>query len=342
MPSVEDYKKVILKILHDEFLEDPGFRVKNEDVEKKFGEIERTNFKVAREQLIQEGLIYGREYFDNEPPFLQITGEGLVYYEKHYILPPINRTYIILVFKFLSFLKDLIEERYPIEKYRLKTNEPRYNRVEIPLTKINEILEKNYNYLMNDSKWKMLRFTLKFINTLVNGMNGIYINDTCLRIYNIDEFSLTSKGLEFLNNFLNNEKFQRIDNVYGRNRVIQLYNDIEIWISKERWVDVAINMGAIIEYLIDVYAQKKGLNSINEKDFFGKLSKIIKSEDSSSVPIFNEQYKPLWNRIRNVLRYWRNYVHISKLVEEYSPLDKASIKNFQGDFEDAINLLLNI
>ncbi|MHA1285748.1 MAG: hypothetical protein ACTSQP_24870 [Promethearchaeota archaeon] len=343
MPSVEDYKKVILKTLHDEFLKDPGFRVKNEDVEKKFGEIERTNFKVAREQLIQEGLIHGRENFDNEPPFLQITGEGLIYHEKHFILPPINRTYIILVFNFLSFLKDLIEERYPIEKYRLKNNEPGYNRVEIPLTKINEILEKNYNYLIDDSKWKMLRFTLKFVNTLVNGINGIYINDICLRIYNIDKFCLKSKGLEFLNNFLYNEKFQRIDNIYGQNRVIQLYNDIEIWISRKRWVDVAINMGAIIEYLIDFYVQRKGLKGFKKDDTFkNKLSEILERKGSSSDPIFDKKYKPLWKRINNFIRDWRNYIHITKLAEEHSPLDKDSIKNFYRDFEAVVNLLLNI
>ncbi|MHA1285288.1 MAG: hypothetical protein ACTSQP_22535 [Promethearchaeota archaeon] len=343
MASVEDYKKLILGSLYEGFIKNPKFRIDNVDVEKFFGKIERINFKVAREQLIQEGLIYGRENFDNEPPFLQITGDGLIYYEKHFILLPINRTYTILVFKFLSFLKDLIKERYPIEKYRLKTNELGDNKVKIPLTKINDILEKNCNYLMDDSKWNMLRSTLKFINTLVNGINGIYINDTCLRIYNIDEFCLKSKGSKFLNNFLYNEKFQRIDNIYGRNRVIQLYNDIDIWISRKRWVDVAINMGVIIEYLIDLHVEKKGLRGFKKKDSLkNKLLKILEREDSSSSPIFDKKYKPLWKRISNFIRDWRNYIHITKLAEEHSPLDESSIRNFYGDFEDVLNLLLNI
>ncbi|MHA1196184.1 MAG: hypothetical protein ACTSVV_14745 [Promethearchaeota archaeon] len=343
MASVEDYKKLILSSLYEGFIKNPRFRIDNVDVEKFFGKIEnKVNFNLAREQLIQDGLIYGKNFFDNELPFFSITGEGIIYYEKNFIFPTNYRLYTILMFKFLSFLRDLVNGRYDIKNFILKNNSSRDNKVEIPLSEIEKILKENYDYLMDDLRWNMLHSTTEFINTLVNGINGIHIGKACMRIYDINNFSLRQKGSEFLNSVFFIEKFQKIKNVYGRNRVIQLYNDIDDWISKERWVDVAINMGVIIEYLIDVYAQKKGLKDlIKVTEFYNKLSKILENYNSSIDPIFDQQYKPLWNRIRNVIRDWRNYVHITKLVKESNPLDEESIKKFYEDFEAAINILLN-
>jgi len=72
------------------------------------------------------------------------------------------------------------------------------------------------------------------------------------------------------------------------------------------------------------------------------LRVILENPKSSSDDIFKSEYKATWNRVQYVLRNWRNYTHISKLVKEGSPLDEISIKNFYADFESTINLLLNL
>lgn len=78
------------------------------------------------------------------------------------------------------------------------------------------------------------------------------------------------------------------------------------------------------------------------KEFTKKLSIILQNPRTSSDPIFDHQHRATWNRIKNVITEWRNYIHISKLVKEQNPLDEKSIKNFYGDFESTINILLNL
>lgn len=78
------------------------------------------------------------------------------------------------------------------------------------------------------------------------------------------------------------------------------------------------------------------------EDFSDKLRKVLENPKKRSDPIFDFQYKAAWKRIQNVLRDWRNYDHISKLVKEGSPLDEKSIQNFYSDFESITNILLNI
>ncbi len=69
-------------------MSNPPFRLTNADIVRVFSNVKNiTNFKIAREQLIQDALLYGKNVNFRNPPFLEITGEGLVYYEKNHILP---------------------------------------------------------------------------------------------------------------------------------------------------------------------------------------------------------------------------------------------------------------
>ncbi|KKN24027.1 hypothetical protein LCGC14_0898960 [marine sediment metagenome] len=179
------------------------------------------------------------------------------------------------------------------------------------------------------------------------GINGVGIGNEKFSFFNPNSFSLNGNGYDFLKEVFLIEKFQKIGNNYGRNRVTQLYDDISCWLTKERWVDIAINMGIIIEYCIDYYVEDRKLREFFDKngrllDFYNKLSIILENPKSSSDDIFKSKYKATWNRVQYVLRNWRNYIHISKLVKERSSLDEISIKNFYTDFESTINILLNL
>jgi len=346
--TVEYYQKLILEKLYNGFMSKPPNRINNADVVRVFSNVKNiTNFKIAREQLIQDGFLYGKNVSFGNPPFLQITGEGLVYYEKTHIIPCDERKYTLLVSKLLTFLRDLGNNEYDIRKY-IVDSDSRIDKVEIPLSDIEHILKDDYNYELDGLKWNMLYFTSnRFISKHIMEINGIGIGNDILSFFNPNSFCLNGKGYNFLNEVFLIEKFQKIGNIDGRNRVTQLYNDLSSWISKKRWVDVAINMGAIIEYCIDNYIEIKNLQEFfNEekliKNFNKKLSIILQNPLSSPDAIFNSKYRATWNRIQNVLRYWRNYVHISKLVKERSPLDEKSIKNFYADFELTLNLLLNL
>ena len=96
-------------------MKNPVNRIENADADSAFGEIDnRTNFKIAREELIQESLIYGKNTNWGNPPYFQISGEGIVYYEKNYIIPSVKRIYTLLISRFLIFIRDMGENKYDI------------------------------------------------------------------------------------------------------------------------------------------------------------------------------------------------------------------------------------
>ena len=208
------------------------------------------------------------------------------------------------------------------------------------------IVPDDYYYKMNGLKWLLLFFTSRFVSKHIMEINGIGFGNEFISFHNPNTFCLNSEGYNFLNDVFYYEKFQKITNNDGRNRVTQLYDDLNMWVSKKRWVDVAINMGATIEYCIDNYVderRKKGLQfSPKDNRFKSKVDYILQNPNKSTDPIFSPQYRATWKRIQNILRDWRNYVHISKLVKEQSPLDEKSIQKFYGDFESTINILLNL
>lgn len=345
--TVEHYQRLILEKLYNGFMSNPPNRINNTDITRVFSNIKNiTNFNIARELLSQDGFLEGNFGDFGSPPFLEITGEGLVYYEKAYIIPCDERKYTLLVSKLLTFLRDLGNNKYDIRKY-IVDSDSRIDKVEISLSDIEDILKDDYNYKLNGLKWKMLFFTSnRFVSKHIMDINGIGIGNDKLSFHNPNSFCLNGKGYNFLNKVLFIEKFQKIGNIDGRNRVTQLYDDLNVWISKKRWVDVAINMGTIIEYCIDNYVEQKGKEKLqffpkNDK-FISKVNLILQNPKNISDHIFKPQYRATWKRIQNVLRDWRNYIHISKLVKERSPLDEKSIKNFYADFELTLNLLLNL
>ena len=86
--TVDYYQRLILEKLYNGFMSNPPNRINNTDITRVFSNIRNdTNFMIAREQLIKDNFLYGKNVNFGNPPFLEITGEGLVYYEKAYIIP---------------------------------------------------------------------------------------------------------------------------------------------------------------------------------------------------------------------------------------------------------------
>ncbi len=346
--DIEYYKKLILKTLYDGFMKNPPNRVKNDDIDSVFVKIDDvTHFRIAREQLIKESLIHGKNINSGDPRYLQLTGSGIVYYERNYILPSIKREYTLLASKFLIFLRDIGNKKYDICNF-VSSQDKRSKPSKVPRDFVNQVMKNDYNYTMSDLKWLQLYFTSGFINKHIMGINGIGFGNNYISLHNPDSFCLNLEGYNFLNEIFLYEKFQKISNQYGKERVTQLFDDLAMWISRKCWVDVAINMGVIIEYCIDNYIGVKHLSEFYNKNnnirenFSKKVGIILQNPKFSSDPIYDIQYRANWKRIQNVLRDWRNYIHITKLVKEQSPLDEQSIQKFYGDFESILNILLNL
>ncbi|TKJ23994.1 MAG: hypothetical protein CEE43_02180 [Promethearchaeota archaeon Loki_b32] len=346
--TVEFYQKLILETLYKGFINKPPNRINNIDVDNVFINIQdNSNFNIAIELLCQDNFLEGKDVVFGNPPFLQITGEGLVYYEKTYIIPSEKREYTLLVSKLLRFLRDLGNSKYDLSKYIVDSSNTRVMKVEIPFSDINDIIKNDYNYELDNLKWSKLYFTSDFVNKHIMGINGIGLGNKSLSFHNPNSFCLNGNGYKFLTEVFFFEKFHKIENKDGRNRVIQLYDDLSSWIIQNRWVDVAINMGAIIEYCIDYYVEVNNLQEFFKKgnlieNFSEKLRIVLQNPQLSSNDIYNQQHRATWKRIQSVLKDYRNYIHISKLVKERSPLDKKSIKNVYTDFQSILNILLNL
>jgi len=238
--TVEYYQKLILEKLYNGFMRNQPYRITNEDIVRVFNNIENfPYFKIAIEQLIQDDFLYGKNVDFGNPHFLKITGEGLVYYEKNHIISCDERKYTILVSKLLTFFKDLGNNKYDIRKYIIQSDS-KIEKVEIPLSDIEEILKDDYNYDLNGLDWNLLHFT-GFLSKFIMDVQGVGIGNEKLSFFNPNSFCLNGKGYNFLKEVFLIEKFKRIGNIVGRNRVTQLYGDLSFWLSKKSWVDIAIN-----------------------------------------------------------------------------------------------------
>ncbi|KKK64522.1 hypothetical protein LCGC14_2983350, partial [marine sediment metagenome] len=178
--TVEYYQKLILEKLYDGFMSNPPNRINNIDIERVFTNIRNnTNFNIARELLSQKGFLEGNFGNFGNIPFMQMTGEGIIYFEKTYIIPNDKRTYLLLASKLLTFLRDIGDSKYDIKKY-IVDSDSRTIKVEIPLSDIEEILKHDYNYNLNVIKWRILYFTSQFISKHIMGINGIGIGNDIL------------------------------------------------------------------------------------------------------------------------------------------------------------------
>lgn len=170
--NVDYYKKLILETLYRGFLSNPPNKIDNDDADNAFGKIDdNTNFKIARERLIQDGLIYGKNVNYGNPPYFMITGEGLIFYEKNYIIPSVKREYTLLASKMLTFLRDVGNKKYNISKY-YNSKDKRIIQVKLPRKFINQIMIDDYYYKMNGLKWLLLFFTSRFVSKHIMEING--------------------------------------------------------------------------------------------------------------------------------------------------------------------------
>lgn len=209
--DVEYYENHILEVLYKGFIRDPPYRIKNSDLEKTFGKIKNTtNFKIAREKLIQEGLIYGKNVNFGNPHFFQIIGEGLIYYEKKYVISDDKSEYTELILKVLMFLRDLGDKKYDISKY-VERIENRNKKAIIPRIYFNKILITDFNYEMNDLKWLILYFTSHFVSKHFMEINGIGISKDNLTFHNPDKFCINLEGYNFINDIFLNDKSQNLE-----------------------------------------------------------------------------------------------------------------------------------
>lgn len=292
-------------------MSNPPYRINNKDVEELFGKIDNlTNFRIAREKLIQEGLIYGKNVNFDNPPYFQITGDGIIYYEKkNYLDLKINREYTLLVSKILTFLRDIGDQKYNIDEY-ISGSDLRSLQAKIPLQHINKILAEDYDLEMNELAWNLLYNTSRFVSRHFMGISGIGMGKEYLSFHNPNTFSLNLEGYNFLNDTSMDEESQYFGNENKTKFIRNLLN-----IKECEYLDFKLTMH-------DLLSENKKRKWEQRKEFLKDLLSLINNKTYDNNPgkayiiIGAGEKNGKYNSTHNNIEFIE-YQTIIQLINEY-------------------------
>lgn len=340
---MNEIKYKVLKAIYENLNEDTLFDMPI-DIIQKDSEIMNIKFPTllnALELLNKEEILSYRRYTEDSD-FIVITIElrGLLSFEKEN--PNGSQYYTNLTFKLLNFLKNVEDKKIQLE--------PGEGRQTGKLSKLAVIRHT----MIEEGEYK------KFINILSKSENVFsrevgWTNKDGFLFYGPLNVYLTPEGRDFLNeqNKLKN-LFQNVSDSFGKQVVLQEYKDMKLLLEHCLWKDVLIKMGSIIEYLITDYFEYSGLardakNNLKhyqiknhsgkrknitllDAQFGDKLSYIIQNT------VFGRKCNNDWKLVDNNVREYRNYVHLSKVVQDKMVFDGKTVQLMFPIFERVIIL----
>ncbi len=199
------------------------------------------------------------------------------------------------------------------------------------------------------------------INFIRNKADGIFsrkigwTNRDGLIFYGNRFVFLTPKGrvfLEFQKKLKN--LFNKVTSTFAKRVLLQEYQDMNFLIKHNKWKDVLIKMGIIIEYLITDYFEKSGIGrdqygkpkEYEITDNSGKLRKIRLLDAKFGQKLlyiiqnntFGSSWTSDWVYVNNNIREFRNYVHLTKVITNNLIVNKFTIEQVYPIFEKIITL----
>lgn len=282
-------------------------------------------------------LTYRENVIDKEDYIISVNLKGILKYEEDHL--DINREFTELTQKFLNSVKKIEEKIIKLEpgqlgKIAIETF-LRHSKIdEKDFDKLNFIRHNGDNIFHRNIGW--------------TSKDGFIF-------YGKDFIFLTPKGREFLE-FQNKLKnlFRNVSNKFGKKMVLEEYQDIHFLIEHNKWKDILIKMGSIIEYLITDYIEYSGyginqngnLKEYNIKDHSGNIKKIkplnAKFREKLSFiiqkNIFGSNWTSDWIFVDNNIREFRNYVHLTKVIYNNLIVDKVTVQKVYPVFEKIITL----
>jgi len=268
-------------------------------------------------------LIAERDAYKNIK-YLSMTIEGIIYYENKYHKD--NQEFINLITEILDIFKKIEEEIISFPNY------------EIPFSELlNTLHLKKVDENINRKKihWIITFIQGIFIRKKICGYIGVpfFGQEDCFKFYCPNHPILTKSGKKFLNYQLNlRNLFQNVSDDYGRELVMEEYKDIYRLIDLKKWKDVAIKMGGILDYLTyDFFLQNNIIIPNKKNPNFGDRLLHIQQKILLGDP--ND-----WFKADNILRKYRNFIHLQELVNRNYIFDKKTIDLIFPIFEKLILL----
>lgn len=308
------FEKEILNYLL-QYFQDPSFRVKKNDLFNLLNLKNNDNydFKLSIKNLLN------RNFIEEVPPnHFTIRLDGAIYYEINYLEPHQYR-YI----RIITLIFDLF--------HKIEKGEYGPQKRQVSFIELLQILQNKGLSTNEEELYQIFRNLRKspYCNITYAGI-GI---PKRVRFYSGTGLILTNNGRKFLEYHQSLQNlFQNISNSYGKRLILEEYLDIlELW-KREKWKDIAIKIGSILEYCIDDYFDWKSIKlpKGTKNDFYNKISHIMQKQIVGDP---ND-----WLFVRNNIREYRNFVHIQNLVKNNITFNKTMIEQIHPYFEKLIKL----
>jgi len=126
--------------------------------------------------------------------------------------------------------------------------------------------------------------------------------------------------------------FRSISDLQIQRVLYDEYNDIKFLQMHEKWKDIAIKMGSILDFLTYDYFEQNSIIIPNKSNptFHDRLV-FIRTQNLIGVP--ND-----WFLADQILRDYRNFIHLQIMIKQNIKVDKATIDILQPIFEKIILL----
>ncbi len=348
---IEDkFNKIILEYCYNNFLKSfyyyglnfpSNFNISFSSFEADLSldKTDKKDFYFSLEQVASKGYIKPiYEYGQIRTIFM--TLKGVFFYEERSLHGEKIMTKLII--RVLELVKKIDDEETASEKV-------------IEFDKLMEIVKLEIN---NENKSRLF-WTLSIIQGDFVLENSIFYTHRdflsnrkrYFKFINLNRRILKKKGEEFLNYKLNLVNlFTIIEDDFEKALLLNEYNDIKLFYSLEKWKEVVIKMGSILEYLITKkFLESKGKHfKWKRKNRHGKPVEINLISDTTSFSVkltyiiensvFGIKNNQNWSFVNNNIREYRNYIHLTKFIKSKIIFEKSLIDKLLDVFEKLVRL----
>ena len=244
-------------------------------------------------------------YIEQDGIQISITFLGISYYEEKYLKPD---------YYYLKAIKIILE-------FLEKLENGKYANFSIPNKEIIDELKKEGIAMNNKEFYKFLVTLDQRTNLFKNiGPFGIMAQDE-IKPYILNKALLTPDGRKFLYSWRYESKlFAKITDPLQKTILLEEYEELQKDIQQSSWKGACIKIGGILEYLLTKWLQGKGLTPSqiigttkvkNWKDV--SFHQMIDFYMNNSRNYADEigTYTD-WNLVKNILKDYRNYIHLLK------------------------------
>lgn len=303
-----------------------------ENLENLFPSYSKTEIKKAVKEMHQKGRIhaFGIQHLRHDFFLNQFSGHitdiGILEIENFDFSN--NNKFSIEIARFLEVIGEAEEEHIPTHEI--------VNRV---ISKGSRRTEQELRSLFN----MVIEYTCQVQKICPIGSSeyrDLYVTNTIT--------ALTDYGYYILNLFQSSTQLFQSNIINNHDFLIKEYNNLRLLIESQLWKEVCIKMGSILEYLLTKWLRSKNISQVTHSqrsnpkniDKASFWDKIMFYLESGRITYSNEiGDNTSWSIVNNVIREYRNYVHLEKYEERILTdgyLDKGDYDQLSPAFEQII------